>query len=98
MISCKQCGTHNGLDSTFCRKCGTVIGETEIQEGRAKLDILTAEGNAAFTEGRTDEALAVADSVLLSDPDSVPALWLKAICHERRDEIAEALDCADRIV
>ncbi len=98
MISCKQCGSHNGLDSTFCRKCGTVIGEIEIQEGRAKLDILTAEGNAAFTEGRTDEALAVAESVLFSDPDSVPALWLKAICHERRDEIAEALDCADRIV
>jgi tetratricopeptide (TPR) repeat protein len=98
MISCKQCGTHNSLDSTFCRKCGTEIGEAEIQEGRAKLEMLTSEGTTAFNEGRTDEALAVAESVLLSDPDSIAALWLKAICHERRDEIAQALECADRIV
>lgn len=98
MISCKQCGTHNSLDSTFCRKCGNGFEEIEIQDGRAKLEALTVEGNLAFHEGRTDEALAVAENVLLSDPNAVSALWLKAICHERRDEIAHALECADRIV
>jgi tetratricopeptide (TPR) repeat protein len=98
MVSCKQCSTHNSLDSAFCKKCGTIVSEVQVQEARAKLEVLVAEGNAAFNEGRTGEAMAICESVLESDPQSTSALWLKAICHERQGEIALALECAELIV
>jgi tetratricopeptide (TPR) repeat protein len=98
MIACAKCSTTNSLDSTFCRKCGAEMPESEILEAREKLEVLVTDGNHAFNESRTDEALAIAESVLVSDPNSTSALWLKAICHERRGEIPLALECADRIV
>lgn len=98
MISCIKCSTSNTLDSTFCRKCGAVISEIDIQEARTELEKLVEDGNHAFNENRTDDALAIADSVLVSDPVNTSALWLKAICHERRGEIPLALECSDRIV
>jgi tetratricopeptide (TPR) repeat protein len=98
MVSCKHCSTPNSLDSTFCKRCGTALPEEDVQVAQEKLTALIADGNTAFNEGRTDEALAVADSALLSNPSSISALSLKALCHERRGELAEALECADQIV
>jgi tetratricopeptide (TPR) repeat protein len=89
---------HNSLDSTFCKKCGAAVSEEDVLEARAKLSALIAEGNHAFNEGRTDEALAISESVLQADPESTTALWLKAICHERHGDVAMALDCAEKIV
>jgi len=98
MVSCKHCSTPNSLDSTFCKRCGTALPDEDVQAAQEKLTALIAEGNTAFNEGRTDEAMAVAESACLSNPSSVPALSLKALCHERRGELAEALECADQIV
>ena len=98
MVSCKHCSTPNSLDSTFCKRCGTALPEEDVLAAQEKLTALIAEGNTAFNEGRTDEAMAVAESACLSNPSSVPALSLKALCHERRGELAEALECADTIV
>jgi tetratricopeptide (TPR) repeat protein len=98
MVSCKHCQIQNSLDSTFCRKCGAAISEAEVVEARAKLDTLVSEGHQSFSEGRTDESLAIAENVLFADGNHSGALWLKAMCHERQGEIAEALECADRIV
>lgn len=98
MVSCKHCLTQNSLDSTFCRRCGTALPEDEILAAKEKLDVLIGQGNTSFNEGRTDEALAVADTALLSNPTSTTALSLKSLCHERRGELAEALECADQIV
>lgn len=98
MVSCKHCSTQNSLDSTFCKRCGTSIEEAALADAQTKLDGLIEEGNALFNQGRTEEAMAVAEACVLSNPSSVPALSLKTLCHERRGEIAEALECADRIV
>lgn len=98
MVSCKHCSTQNSLDSTFCKRCGTSLEETALAEAQTKLDGLIEEGNALFNQGRTEEAMAVAEACVLSNPSSVGALSLKVLCHERRGEIAEALECADRIV
>lgn len=98
MVSCKHCSTQNSLDSTFCKRCGTSLEEAALADAQAKLDGLIEEGNALFNQGRTEEAMAVAEACVLSNPSSVSALSLKALCHERRGEIAEALECADRIV
>ena len=98
MVSCKHCSTPNSLDSTFCKRCGTALPAEDVQAAQEKLTALIAEGNSAFNEGKTDEAMAVAESAVASNPSSTAALSLKALCHERRGELAEALECADLIV
>ncbi len=98
MVSCKHCSTPNSLDSTFCKRCGTALPAEDVQVAQEKLTALIAEGNTAFNEGKTDEAMAIAESAIASNPTSVPALSLKSLCHERRGELAEALECADLIV
>ena len=98
MVPCKNCSTPNTLDSTFCKRCGAALPEDEVQASKEKLEALIAEGNTSFNEGRTDEAMAVSETALASNPSSTPALSLKALCHERRGELAEALECAERIV
>jgi hypothetical protein len=74
------------------------LPEDDVLAGKEKLDALIAEGNKSFNEGRTDEAMAVAETALASNPTSTNALSLKVLCHERRGELAEALECADQIV
>jgi tetratricopeptide (TPR) repeat protein len=98
MISCKHCTTHNSLDSTFCKRCGTAIPADEIQAGKEKLDALIQEGVHAFNEGRTGEATAIADTAVQNDPSSPQALSLRAMCHERAGELAEAVECYERVV
>lgn len=98
MVSCKHCSTPNSLDSTFCKRCGTALPAEDVQIAQEKLTALIAEGNTAFNEGKTDEAMAIAESAIASNPSSTAALSLKSLCHERRGELAEALECADLIV
>lgn len=70
----------------------------DVQEAQVKLDGLIAEGVAAFNEGKTDEALAIAESAIASNPSSIAALSLMADCRARRGELAEALEYAEKIV
>ncbi|HWD37572.1 MAG TPA: tetratricopeptide repeat protein [Fimbriimonas sp.] len=98
MIPCKHCNTLNSLDSTFCKRCGTGIPEDELTEARAKLEDIVQEGVHALNLGKVDEAMAIADNAVASDPSSVTALSLKASCHERKGQIVEALECAEKVV
>jgi len=98
MVTCKHCSTPNTLDSAFCKRCGTALPEDEVLESKEKLDALIKEGNTSFNEGRTDEALEVAVTALESFPTHTNALALKSMCHERKGDLAEALECAERIV
>ena len=98
MIPCKHCNTLNSLDSTFCKRCGTGLPLDDLRDARAKLEKVVEEGQNALNLGRVDEAMAIAESASASDPSMVAALSLKATCHERRGQIAEALECAERIV
>lgn len=98
MVNCSKCQTPNSLDSKFCKLCGAPIAEDDLNAALSEQEALVAEGYRIFSEGRTDEARLVAETVLASDPPSTSALSLKGMCHERGGEIAEALDCFERVV
>jgi Flp pilus assembly protein TadD len=98
MVSCRQCVTLNTLDSAYCRKCGVILLIDDVEEAQLRLDKLVADGITAFNEGRTDEALAVAETALDSNPTMVSALSLAADVFVRRGDLATALDYADKVV
>jgi tetratricopeptide (TPR) repeat protein len=98
MIACKHCNTLNSLDSTFCKRCGTGLSEEELATARVELEKIVAEGFSAVAANKIEEAYAIAESAVSADPSSVQALTLKSACHERRGEVAEALECAEKIV
>ena len=98
MVSCRQCATLNTLDSAYCRKCGVALPAEDVTEAQAKLDSLVAEGFTSFNEGRTDEALAIAERALDSNPTMVLALSLASDVFVRRGDLATALDYADKVV
>lgn len=98
MVACKKCDSMNSVDGAYCKKCGASLPEEELAESRTKLQGLVKEGFQIYSEGRTDEARAVAEAALLTNPAMAEALSLKGVCHERDGEIAEALECFEKVV
>lgn len=98
MVSCKQCNTLNSLDSAFCKKCGVTLDANEIAIANEKLTTMIADGNKLFAEGRTEDALMVAETAINSNPTSAVAVSLKGMCLERKGQLAEALECFERVV
>ena len=98
MIACKHCLTKNSLDSTFCKHCGTAVPEDERQLALVKHEELVQAGFDMLRENRAAEAMLVAEQAVLEFPTSPGALSLKGMCHEGRGEVAEALDCYEKVV
>ena len=98
MVTCKSCQTKNSLDSRFCRNCGVGLPEDEIKVEREQLDLLLAEGYKKLSAGETEEAALIASAAIVSDPSSASAMSLLAMTHERRGEMAEALECYERVL
>lgn len=98
MVICTNCSVENSIDSRFCKGCGEELSQNSVHEAREKLEILVSEGFRAFSDGRVEEARMIADKALSEDPGSSSAVSLAGMCHERAGEIAEALDCFERVV
>lgn len=98
MVSCRHCGVANTATSKFCSQCGWAIDAADAQSAAAVIASEVAEGQRLFGENRHTEALAVAETVLLSDPDNVPALALKGDCLERSGDIEGALAAYENVV
>jgi tetratricopeptide (TPR) repeat protein len=86
------------LDSTFCKRCGTTLPDEDLAIEKQKLDDTVREGVRLFNEGHSAEAMAIAETAVVSDPTHAQAWSLKGMAHERMGQIAEALDCYEKVV
>jgi tetratricopeptide (TPR) repeat protein len=98
MIACKQCQIQNGLDSKFCKNCGQPLPDDAIQVATDKHEKMVREGYSLFNAGLTGEALLVAQAAVEENPQSANAFSLLGMCFERLGQLAEALDCFERVL
>lgn len=98
MVACPKCVVNNTLDSAFCKKCGAVLPVAVIEEEQEKLKEIVTKGMDSYQAGNLDEALAIADHSIITNPSYGEAYALKGLIHERRGEYAEALDCYETVV
>lgn len=98
MVSCRQCNSQNSLDSAFCKKCGATLDASDIALASERLAATISDGNRLFADGRTDDALMVAETAISSNPSSAAAVSLKGMCLERKGMLAEALQCFEQVV
>lgn len=98
MVSCPKCITNNTLDSAFCRKCGATLPADVIAEEQIKLKEIVTKGMESFQNGNSDEAMAIAEHSILTNPSFAEAYALKGMVHERRAQYAEALDSYETVV
>ena len=74
MVSCKQCNTHNSLDSAFCKKCRATIDPAELALATDRLTAMIADGNRLFADGRTEDALMVAGTICVI---TITLAWMR---------------------
>lgn len=98
MITCNLCQTANGLDSKFCKNCGTALSDQALREASDKFDKTVQEGYALFNQGRTAEATLVAQSLVRDNPKSANAYSLLGMCYERSGQLAEALEAFEKVL
>lgn len=98
MLICPDCQAKNSVDSQFCKSCGKAIPADVAGEAKKKLDELEAEGYKALNEGRSGEAILIAENVLSEAPESLSALSLKGMSLEREGRLTEALETYEKVV
>ncbi len=98
MVPCKHCQTSNSLDSAFCKRCGTALLEDDLREARSLLGRSVGIGFVKVNEGKIDEATAIATKAIAEDPNLPEALSLMGMCHEHNLQLAEALECYERVL
>lgn len=97
MISCKHCQSPNAVDAKFCKSCGLALPEDAIREATEKHEKLVSEGYALYNAGRTEEAISVAHAAVEESP-TANALSLLGMCLERSGDLAQALECFERVL
>jgi len=98
MVTCTHCETPNSLDSRFCKHCGNELPAETVRDAKSDLGRTVAQGYVLFNEGKISEALQVAELGIRQDPTLSTALSLKGMCHERMDQLGEALECYEQVV
>ena len=98
MVSCPKCVINNTLDSAFCKKCGAILPISMIEEEQQKLKEIVAKGMESYQSGNLDEAFAIADHSILTNPSYGEAYALKGLVLERKRNYAEALDAYETVV
>ncbi len=96
-VNCEKCHAKNTVDGGFCRQCGAALPEDERQMVKEEADRLLNDGRILFNDGRTHEAVMIAESVLEVDPSHADALALLGDIYEKDGQIAEALETYERV-
>lgn len=86
------------LSSKFCSQCGFATSPDDLVQVQSDMSRMIAEGQKLFGESKLDLALAVAESALAKDPESVEALALKGDCLERKGDLSGALESYEQLV
>jgi Flp pilus assembly protein TadD len=98
MIACDKCQSQNALDSKFCKSCGAALSETALKAAGDKFDKMVQDGYALFNQGRTAEALLVAQTAVRENPNSANAHSLLGMCFEKAGQLAEALEAYEKVL
>lgn len=98
MICCQACSKTSTLDSRFCRACGIELSAEAINAARLAHTELIDSGIGRLAEGRTEEALLIAQEALDQDPASADAYALLGDAHERKGNLSKALDAYEKVV
>jgi tetratricopeptide (TPR) repeat protein len=86
-------------DARYCPSCGAPIeGGDELTARREQAERLLQEAMRLSEQGREEEALLACEGALALQPDLLPALSLKALLHERRGQIEQAIETYQRVV
>ena len=98
MVACPKCVVNNTLDSAFCKKCGAILPISMIEEEQEKLKEIVTKGMESYQSGNLDEAMAIADHSIITNPSYGEAYALKGLIHERKGAYAEAFDAYETVV
>lgn len=96
-VNCENCHAKNTVDGGFCRQCGAPLPEDQRQQVKEEANRLLADGRLLLNDGRSHEAVMVAESVLEVDPSNADALSLLGDIYEKDGQIAEALETYERV-
>ena len=81
MVACPKCVVNNTLDSAFCKKCGAILPISMIEEEQEKLKEIVTKGMESYQNGNLEEAMAIADHSILTNPSYGEAYALKGLVH-----------------
>ncbi len=88
-----EAGTH------YCPHCGAPVEPARVPDWRREqAERLLREAMSLNEQGRAEEALLACEGALALDPEWLPALSLKALLHERRGQIEQAIETYQRVV
>jgi tetratricopeptide (TPR) repeat protein len=96
---CMRCEHPLQEGAHYCPHCGAPVEQTRVPDWRREqAERLLREAMSLNEQGRTEEALLACEGALALDPEWLPALSLKALLHERRGQIEQAIETYQRVV
>lgn len=100
-MKCSDCSTMNDADGRFCKQCGKPLARAAtatLAQVEEKIEDLIQEALRLYEQARYDEALLACEGVLVLDSENVTALSLKGLIHEKRGEIALAIEAFEKVI
>ncbi len=96
---CMRCEHPLEEGAHYCSYCGAPIEHGEVPNWRREqAERLLREAMSLNEQGRYEEALLACEGALALEPEMLPALSLKALLHEKRGQIEQAIATYQRVV
>lgn len=96
---CMRCEHPIEEGAHYCSYCGAPVEHSEVPNWRREqAERLLREAMSLNEQGRYEEALLACEGALALEPEMLPALSLKALLHEKRGQIDQAIETYQRVV